>query len=41
MIRLSVLLHFAPEIVELDLNPLLAEGKQIIAVDARMRVEKS
>ena len=40
MLRLSALLHFAPEIIELDLNPLLAEGKKIIAVDARMRVEK-
>lgn len=40
MLRLSALLHFAPEIVELDLNPLLAEGEKIIAVDARMRVEK-
>ncbi|RLD53510.1 MAG: CoA-binding protein, partial [Bacteroidetes bacterium] len=41
MLRLSALLHFAPEIVELDLNPLLAEGEKIIAVDARMRVEKN
>ncbi|OQY04256.1 MAG: CoA ligase [Bacteroidetes bacterium 4572_117] len=41
MIRLSALLHFAPEIVELDLNPLLAEGEKIIAVDARMRIEKN
>ncbi len=40
MIRLSALLHFAPEISELDLNPLLANGEQIIAVDARIRVEK-
>jgi len=41
MLRLSALLHFAPEIIELDLNPLLAEGEKIIAVDARMRVEKN
>ncbi|MEN8118895.1 MAG: acetate--CoA ligase family protein [Bacteroidota bacterium] len=41
MLRLSALLHFAPEIIELDLNPLLAEGEQIIAVDARIRVEKN
>ncbi len=40
MLRLSALLHFAPEIIELDLNPLLAEGEKIIAVDARMRIEK-
>jgi len=41
MLRLSALLHFAPEIIELDLNPLLAEGEKIVAVDARMRVEKN
>ncbi len=40
MIRLSALLHFAPEISEMDLNPLLADGEQIIAVDARIRVGK-
>ena len=40
MIRLSALLHFAPEISEMDLNPLLADGEQIIAVDARIRIEK-
>jgi len=40
MIKLSALLHYAPEITELDLNPLLADGKNIIAVDARIRIEK-
>ncbi|MCF6242204.1 MAG: acetate--CoA ligase family protein, partial [Bacteroidales bacterium] len=40
MIRLSALLHFAPEIIEMDLNPLLADGEQIVAVDARIRIEK-
>lgn len=38
--RLSMLLRYAPEIKELDINPLLAEGDQIIAVDARIRIEK-
>jgi acetyltransferase len=30
----------APEIAEMDLNPLLATSKNITAVDARIRVEK-
>ena len=38
--RLSALLQAAPEIKELDLNPLLAKGNKIIAVDARIRIEK-
>lgn len=38
--RLSALLQVAPEIKELDLNPLLAKGNKIIAVDARIRIEK-
>ena len=38
--RLSAMLEVAPEIAELDLNPLLANEKQVIAVDARVRIEK-
>lgn len=38
--RVSALVTAAPEIVEMDLNPLLATPKSIIAVDARIRVEK-
>ncbi len=38
--RLSALLEAAPEIKELDLNPLLGKGDKIIAVDARIRIEK-
>jgi len=38
--RLSALMNAAPEIVELDLNPLLGAGSKIIAVDARCNVEK-
>jgi acyl-CoA synthetase (NDP forming) len=38
--RLSALLQAAPEIKELDLNPLLGTSKSIIAVDARIRIEK-
>lgn len=40
LVRLSALLHAAPEIKELDLNPLLATKKSIVAVDARIRIEK-
>jgi Acyl-CoA synthetase (NDP forming) len=41
IVRLSALLRFATEIKELDINPLLATPKGIIAVDARIRIEKS
>lgn len=40
LVRLSALLEVAPEIKELDLNPLLATEDKIIAVDARIRIEK-
>ena len=40
IVRLSALLRFATEIKELDINPLLATTKGIIAVDARIRIEK-
>ena len=38
--RLSALLKAAPEIAEMDLNPLLGKGEKVIAVDARIRIEK-
>ncbi len=40
IVRLSTLLRFATEIKEMDINPLLATTKNVIAVDARIRVEK-
>ena len=40
MLRLSALLEAAPEISELDLNPLLGKGEKIVAVDARIRIDK-
>jgi len=40
IVRVSALLNAAPEIVEMDLNPLLAKGDKIIAVDARVKIEK-
>ena len=41
IVRLSTLLRFATEIKEMDINPLLATPKEVIAVDARIRIEKS
>ncbi len=38
--RLSALLQAAPEIAEMDINPLLAEGAKIVAVDARINILK-
>ncbi|PIF06091.1 MAG: CoA ligase [Draconibacterium sp.] len=40
MVRLSSLLRFAKEIKELDINPLLGNEKEVLAVDARIRIEK-
>ena len=40
VVRLSSLLRFATEIKELDINPLLGNEKEILAVDARVRIEK-
>lgn len=40
VVRLSALLHAAPEIVELDLNPLLGTPAGVTAVDARIRIER-
>lgn len=38
--RISVLVKIAPEIFEMDLNPLLGNKEQVVAVDARIRIEK-
>ena len=40
IVRLSTLLRFATEIKEMDINPLLADANDVIAVDARILVEK-
>lgn len=40
IVRLSVMLRFAPEIKEMDINPLLANEEKVTAVDARIRIEK-
>jgi len=41
IVRLSALLEAAPEIKELDLNPLLGSADKVVAVDARIRIEKN
>ncbi len=38
--RLSALVEAAPEITELDLNPLLGTKAAVVAVDARIKIEK-
>jgi acetyltransferase len=38
--RVSLLVQAAPEIFEMDLNPLLGNAKYVKAVDARIRIEK-
>ena len=38
--RVSALVQVAPEIVEMDLNPLLGNPRYVTAVDARIRIEK-
>lgn len=40
IVRISSLLRYAIEIVELDINPLIGKGGRIYAVDARIRLEK-
>ena len=40
IVRLSSMLRFATEIKEMDINPLLGSGNKIVAVDARITIEK-
>ncbi len=40
IVRLSTLLRFATEIKEMDINPLLADAHDVVAVDARILIEK-
>ncbi|MBQ1590816.1 MAG: acetate--CoA ligase family protein, partial [Treponema sp.] len=39
IVRLSTLLRFATEIKEMDINPLLADENDVIAVDARISLK--
>jgi acetyltransferase len=41
LVRLSQLLIDMPEVCELDINPLLADAEGVIALDARVRVQKA
>ena len=41
IVRLSALCLHAPEIAEMDINPLLGNAKGVVAVDARIRIEKA
>jgi len=41
IVRLSALVEAAPEIAELDLNPLLGNGRTVTAVDARILITKN
>ncbi len=40
IVRLSTLLRFATEIKEMDINPLLADDNEVVAVDARILIER-
>ena len=41
MVKLSALLHVAPEIEELDINPLMGTQEYLKAVDARISIKKN
>ncbi len=38
--RIGALVTVAPEIIEMDINPLLGNSRTVTAVDARIRIEK-
>jgi acetyltransferase len=40
LVRLSALALHAPELAEMDLNPLLGTYQHVTAVDARIRIER-
>jgi acyl-CoA synthetase (NDP forming) len=40
LVRLSAILRYATEIAELDLNPIIGKGSQLVVVDARIRIQK-
>ena len=40
IVKLSTILRLATEIKEMDINPLLADEKDVVAVDARILIEK-
>ncbi|MGB9701911.1 MAG: acetate--CoA ligase family protein [Candidatus Kapaibacteriota bacterium] len=40
IIRISDLIHYLPEIEEMDINPLIATKKEIFAIDTRIKIKK-
>jgi acetyltransferase len=40
LVRLSILADLAPEIREMDINPLIGVDNKIVAVDARLRIQR-
>jgi acetyltransferase len=40
LVRLSMVLSQHEQIAELDLNPLMGHGDQVLVVDSRIRIEK-
>jgi len=40
IVRVSRLVCVAPQIREMDLNPVLGTKEKVVAVDARIRIEK-
>jgi acetyltransferase len=40
IVKLASLVHLAPEIAEIDINPFLGNPTELVAVDARVRIEK-
>ena len=41
IVRLSSLVKVAPEIIEMDINPLLGNKNEVVAVDARIHISRS
>jgi acetyltransferase len=41
LVRLSQIVTELPEVVEIDVNPLFADAQGVLALDARMRVERA
>jgi acyl-CoA synthetase (NDP forming) len=40
LVNLSLLAETAPEIKEMDINPLIGDGDKIVAVDSRIRIQR-
>jgi len=40
LVKFSNMLVYAEEIAEIDLNPILGKGSKLVAVDARIRIQK-